>query len=42
LLARRPKIGFEKVPDHNFVGLDCASALQRFLASKAVRIGCAI
>ena len=25
--------------DHDFVGLDRASALQRFLAAKAVRIG---
>jgi DNA-binding transcriptional LysR family regulator len=38
-LARRAKIGFEEVLDHDFVGLDRASALQRFLASKAVRIG---
>jgi hypothetical protein len=30
------------VTDHNFIGLDCASALQRFLVSKAVRIGRAI
>jgi DNA-binding transcriptional LysR family regulator len=27
------------VLDHDFVGLDRASALQRFLSSKAVRIG---
>ena len=33
------KIGFEEVLDHDFVGLDRASALQRFLAGKAVRIG---
>ena len=33
------KIGFDEVLDHDFVGLDRASALQRFLASKAVRIG---
>ncbi len=38
-LAERAKIGFEEVLDHDFVGLDRASALQRFLASKAVRIG---
>jgi DNA-binding transcriptional LysR family regulator len=38
-LAKRAKIGFEDVLDHDFVGLDRASALQRFLASKAVRIG---
>ncbi|MGA8616305.1 MAG: LysR substrate-binding domain-containing protein [Xanthobacteraceae bacterium] len=38
-LAKRSKIGFEDVLDHDFVGLDRASALQRFLSSKAVRIG---
>ncbi len=38
-LAKRAKIGFEDVLDHDFVGLDRASALQRFLAGKAVRIG---
>jgi len=38
-LARRVKIGFDHVLDHDFVGLDRASALQRFLAAKAVRIG---
>jgi len=38
-LARRAKVGFEEVLEHDFVGLDRASALQRFLASKAVRIG---
>jgi len=38
-LAKRGKLGFEDVLDHDFVGLDRASALQRFLASKAVRIG---
>jgi DNA-binding transcriptional LysR family regulator len=38
-LARRAKIGFEDVLEHDFVGLDRASALQRFLAAKAVRIG---
>jgi len=38
-LARRSKVGFDEVLDHDFVGLDRASALQRFLASKAVRIG---
>ena len=38
-LAKRAKIGFEEVLEHDFVGLDRASALQRFLASKAVRIG---
>ena len=38
-LAKRAKIGFAELLDHDFVGLDRASALQRFLASKAVRIG---
>ena len=39
LLARRTKIGFADVLDHDFVGLDRASALQRFLADKASRVG---
>jgi DNA-binding transcriptional LysR family regulator len=38
-LAKRAKIGFEEVLDRDFVGLDRSSALQRFLAAKAVRIG---
>src|ERR1700738_997069 len=38
-LAKRTKIGFEDVLEHDFVGLDRASAIQRFLATKAVRIG---
>ncbi len=38
-LAQRAKIGFEEVLAHDFVGLDRASALQRFLAGKAARIG---
>ena len=38
-LGQRDKIGFDEVLDHDFVGLDRASALQRFLAGKAVRIG---
>ena len=38
-LARRGKIGFAQVLDHDFVGLDRASALQRFLADKAAHIG---
>jgi DNA-binding transcriptional LysR family regulator len=38
-LAKRAKISFAQVLDHDFVGLDRASALQRFLASKAARIG---
>jgi DNA-binding transcriptional LysR family regulator len=39
VLAKHAKIGFEDVLDHDFVGLDRSSALQRFLAAKAVRIG---
>ncbi len=38
-LAKRTKISFADVLDQDFVGLDRASALQRFLAAKAVRIG---
>jgi DNA-binding transcriptional LysR family regulator len=38
-LARRARIGFAEVLDHDIVGLDRASALQRFLAAKAERIG---
>src|SRR6476646_6958152 len=38
-LAKRSKIGFAEVLDHDFVGLDRASALQRFLSSKASNIG---
>jgi molybdate transport repressor ModE-like protein len=38
-LGKRAKIGFEDVLEHDFVGLDRASAIQRFLATKAVRIG---
>ena len=38
-LAKRAKIAFEDVLEHDFVGLDRASALQRFLAGKAMRIG---
>jgi len=38
-LARRAKIAFSEVLDHDFVGLDRASALQRFLADKATRAG---
>lgn len=38
-LARRDKISFADVLDYDFVGLDRASALQRFLADKASRIG---
>jgi DNA-binding transcriptional LysR family regulator len=38
-LARRSKIGFAEVLDHDFVGLDRSSALQRFLAGKANNVG---
>jgi DNA-binding transcriptional LysR family regulator len=38
-LARRARIAFAEVLEHDFVGLDRASALQRFLADKATRIG---
>ena len=38
-LAQRSKIAFAQVLDHDFVGLDRASALQRFLADKAARSG---
>ncbi|QRM29821.1 LysR substrate-binding domain-containing protein [Microvirga sp. VF16] len=38
-LASKASIPFAEVLDHNFVGLDRASALQRFLAGKATRIG---
>jgi DNA-binding transcriptional LysR family regulator len=38
-LAERPAIAFAEVLEHDFVGLDRASALQRFLADKAARAG---
>jgi DNA-binding transcriptional LysR family regulator len=38
-LARRERVAFADVLDYDFVGLDRASALQRFLADKASRIG---
>ncbi|WP_243370187.1 LysR family transcriptional regulator [Microvirga solisilvae] len=38
-LASRPSIAFTEVLEHDFVGLDRASALQRFLSAKASRIG---
>jgi len=41
-LGRRGRIDFAEVLDHDFVGLDRASALQRFLAEKAARAGRAI
>ena len=37
--ATRAQISFAEVLGHDFVGLDRASALQRFLAEKATRIG---
>jgi DNA-binding transcriptional LysR family regulator len=37
-LARRRRIAFSEVLDHDLVGLDRASALQRFLADKAAKI----
>jgi len=38
-LASRKSIGFAEVLDYDMVGLDSASAIQRFLADKAGRIG---
>src|SRR5215470_7496861 len=38
-LAKKSKASFAEVLDHNFVGLDRASAIQRFLGSKAASIG---
>lgn len=38
-LARHDSLAFAEVLEHDFVGLDRASALQRFLADKAGRIG---
>jgi DNA-binding transcriptional LysR family regulator len=38
-LAGRAAVGFEEVLDQDFVGLDRASALQRFLAGRASRAG---
>jgi DNA-binding transcriptional LysR family regulator len=38
-LAKRAKVAFSEVLAQNFVGLDRASALQRFLADKAAHIG---
>src|SRR3954467_14371971 len=38
-LAERSSIEFAEVLDYDFVGLDRASALQRFLADKASRVG---
>jgi DNA-binding transcriptional LysR family regulator len=41
-LASRKQIGFAEVLDYDMVGLDRASAIQRFLAEKASRVGRAI
>ena len=38
-LASRPEVSFAEVLHHDFVGLDRASAIQRFLTDKASRIG---
>ncbi len=38
-LAARSRISFAEVLDYDMVGLDRASAIQRFLADKAARIG---
>ncbi len=38
-LASRDRIGFAEVLDYDIVGLDRASALQRFLEGKATRVG---
>jgi DNA-binding transcriptional LysR family regulator len=38
-IAGQAAVGFAEVLDHDFVGLDRVSALQRFLAGKASRIG---
>ncbi len=38
-LAKRARTAFAEVLDHDFVGLDRASAIQRFLADKAARAG---
>jgi DNA-binding transcriptional LysR family regulator len=38
-LAKLSKVSFARVLDQDFVGLDRASAIQRFLADKAARIG---
>lgn len=41
-LAGRARIGFAEVLDYDMVGLDRASAIQRFLSDKASRLGRAI
>ena len=37
--AKRDKVGFAEVLDQDFIGLDRASAVQRFRADKAARVG---
>src|SRR6478609_9835532 len=39
VLARRSRVSFAETLEYDFVGLDRASALQRFLADKASRVG---
>ncbi|MDB5511021.1 MAG: LysR family transcriptional regulator, partial [Enterovirga sp.] len=41
-LAARSAVAFSEVLEHDFVGLDRASALQRFLSGRAVRLGASI
>src|SRR5262245_47064086 len=38
-LAKKSKVGFAEVLDEDFVGLDRASAIQRFVGAKAINIG---
>lgn len=38
-LAKRAHIGFDEILEHDFIGLERHSAVQRFLADKAARIG---
>jgi len=38
-LARRHRVAFEEILDHDFVGLERQSAAQRFFAEKAARVG---
>ena len=38
-LAKKAKVSFAEVLDEDFVGLDRASAIQRFLGAKAANIG---
>jgi DNA-binding transcriptional LysR family regulator len=41
-LAKKTKIAFAEVLDHDFIGLDRASAIQRFLGAKANGVGRAL